>query len=173
MHTTSRITACRRYRCTRGTNPHFAFGKIRGPPTTPPPYFYEQHVQQVRPGAAQCSSIESCPCRVFTALRPPPTPHAPPHAPPSRSATGRLPTSGVLDRCHNGAPNSPASQQNGCLLAHFVDVLRTFGFFSLAPNSIPAFHRHQRHRRISLVSIATRVLEGKRRRVDFDRGCLP
>ena len=111
MHTTN-ATCCLQTLSmhTRGYKPTFCFGKARGPPTTPPRPIYEQHVQQVRPGAAQCSSIESCLCRVFTALRPPPTPHAPPHAPPSRSATGRLPTSGVLDRCHNGAPNSPASQ---------------------------------------------------------------
>eukprot|EP00964_Phaeocystis_antarctica_P096450 scaffold62727_cov62-Phaeocystis_antarctica.AAC.1 len=36
-----------------------------------------------------------------------------------------------------------------------------------------AAHRHQRHRRVSCEGTAFRVLEGKRRRVDVDRGCLP
>eukprot|EP00964_Phaeocystis_antarctica_P047742 scaffold27645_cov59-Phaeocystis_antarctica.AAC.1 len=34
-------------------------------------------------------------------------------------------------------------------------------------------HRHQRHRRVSCEGTATRVPEGKRRRIDVDRGCLP
>ena len=72
----------------------------------------------------------------------------------------------------NGAPNSPASQ---CIAfsRFLLTSLQTVCLFSTAPDSIPAIHRNQRHRRISLISIATRVLEGKRRRVDFDRVCLP
>ena len=128
------------------------------------------------------TSIKSCLCRVSrrrALALPPHTAHAPwrapSHAPPLEIR--RLPTSGVLDlRC---MLQCQRCSKQPCLAVHMpsrallLTSLQTVCFFSLAPDSIPAIHRNQRHRRISLISIATRVLEGKRRRVDFDRGCLP